>query len=164
MIPALFISDAHITRVLDAVAPSLRAKLIDALTPIADEIAADAKAAAAAHIRFLGAKNPGSYVESIKAGVSIRDAQRVIGYVRSGHHLAHLLEDGFTIKEMMIAAGDGGIMAFEGELGMQFARQVHRPETKVPAYPAINPAFEARRGEILATMDRVASEAGQGLS
>ena len=171
MTPRLFINDEHITRVLDAVAPAIRAKLIDALTPIAEDIAADAKAAAEAHIRFLGAKNPGSYVESIKAGVSTRDAQRVIGYVRSGHHLAHLLEDGFTISDLTIVPGTGkaglshlgAIMAFDGDAGMQFAREIHRHETKVHAFPAINPAFAARRGEILAAMERVASEAGQGI-
>jgi hypothetical protein len=162
MIPTLVVDEKRLTQVLDGMAPAVRERLIETLEPIAAEIQADAKARAEEHIRYLGSKNPGSYVESIQHGVAAKRERKVTGYVRSGHPLAHLLEDGFTIKDMMIQSADGGVMAFQDELGMHFARDVHRHETKVKAYPAIRPAFEARRDDILAALEAVARESGQG--
>lgn len=161
MNPTLFVDDTRALQYLDRIGPGVEATLDAVLRPLAQEIAADARSRAAAHIRYLGARNPGSYVASITGDISRKRPTRVTGYVRSGHPLAHLMEKGFKITDMEIYAKNVDKMAFEGSAGMVYRRHIHRHETQVPAYPAILPAFEARRGEILSTLGRVAHDAGK---
>lgn len=141
-----FVSDDQIAVQLSRIGPDVRAALERALAPIAQGMAADAKANAEAHIRFLGVK-PGAYVASIFGGVSSK-AERVVGYVRSGSPLAHLLEYGAQTPAHVIESSVAEAMAFEGGAGRVFARVVHHPGATIPAYPAIGPAFDARKGEI----------------
>jgi hypothetical protein len=151
---------------LDRIGPSVRQALLDELTPLAADMASDARARALAHFHSIGVK-PGAYLASIAGGVSDKDS-KVVGYVRSASPLAHLLELGFTIRDWIIVPGTGegtksylgAIMAFAGAEGMRFALTVHRPETKVQAYPAIQPAFDAMRGEVEAALRRVKEKAG----
>ena len=131
---------------LDRIGPDVRAALERALAPIAHGMAADAKANAESHIRFLGVK-PGAYLASIFGGVSSKE-DRVVGYVRSGSPLAHLLEYGAQTPAHVIEASTKEVMAFDGGAGKVFARVVHHPGATIPAYPAIGPAFDARKGEI----------------
>jgi hypothetical protein len=144
---------------LDRIGPGVRQALLDELTPLAAEMADGARYLALAHFHSIGAK-PGLYLASIAGGVSDKDS-KVVGYVRSSNPLAHLLELGFTIKDMIIEAKSGGVMAFDaGGIAEVFTRKVHRPETKVQAYPAIQPAFDAMRGEVEAALRRVKEKAG----
>ena len=82
----------------------------------------------------------------------------MVGWLRSGDPLAHLLEEGFTISAMLIESAK--VMAFEwAGVGEVFAHEVHRPATDVRAYPSILPSFEAREAEIEAALLRVAQRA-----
>jgi hypothetical protein len=144
---------------LDAVGPTVRQALLDELTPIEVDMTNDARARALAHFHSIGAK-PGLYLASIYGGVSNKGSS-IVGYVRSSSPLAHLLELGFTIKDMIIEAKSDGVMAFEvGGIGEVFSRKVHRPETVVEPYPAIFPAFEAKRAEIAEALERIKEKAG----
>lgn len=151
----LKIDTTRITARLEAMGPNVHQALVRALDPLAQSIAGTARDNASAHIRFLG-KNPGKYLSSIYGGVSDKD-KRVTGYVRSGNPLAHLLESGFTISDIVIDPGD--IMTFEGDAGQVFARVVHRHETQVKPYPALTPAFEAHAGEIEGALTGAVKEA-----
>ncbi len=131
---------------LETIGPDARAALKKRLAPIAADMAADAKARAQAHIRFLGMK-PGAYVASITGGVSENES-RVLGYVRSGSPLAHLLEYGAQTPPHVIGAAVGEALKFNGRAGTVFAARVNHPGAVIPAYPAIHPAFEARKGQI----------------
>ena len=161
MNPTLYVDDKRALAHLDKIGPDVRQALETALRPLAAEISADARSRAAAHIRYLGAKKPGSYLASITSGVAKKRPQYISAYVRSGHPLAHLMEKGFKITDMEIYAKNVDKMAFEGPAGMVYRRHIHRHETVVPPYPAILPAFAARRGEILSTLERVAHDAGK---
>jgi hypothetical protein len=141
----------------DAIGPGVRQALLDELTPIAADMANDARALALAHFHSIG-KKPGQYLASIRGGVSDKGS-RVVGYVRSSSPLAHLLELGFTISDMIIEAKGGALMTFDTDGGVRSAFKVHRPETKVDPYPAIEPAFEAKRSDIMAALDRVKDKA-----
>ena len=134
---------------LERVGPDARAALKDELKDLADAIASDARARAQNHIRYFGAKAPGSYVESIAGGVAERDSA-VIGYVRSGHPLAHLLELGTKAHDILPDAAKA--LAFQGPAGLVFAQRVHSPGMK--PYPAILPAFEAARDEIEGALEQ----------
>ncbi len=162
MIPHLVVNDTHITELLDKVSPTVRELLNRELDDFVEEITSDARARAAAHIRYLGAKNPGTYVASIEGGVADKEQSRLTGYVRSGHPLAHLMEFGFTISDLTIVASAADVMAFEGDAGTVYAKTVHRHTTNVQPYPAILPAFEARKDEIIASFYEIARQAGQG--
>ena len=142
---------------LENVAPKARESLASSLRDLADEIAADARSRAQSHIRFLGVKAPGSYVQSIQGGVSEKDKQ-IVGYVRSGHPLAHLMELGFQITDLMILAKPGGVLA-DAETDTIFGRFVHRRATKVQPYPAILPAFEAAHGDIETALQSALNQA-----
>ena len=143
---------------LDAIGPTMHRLLVDELTPIAADMLAEAKSNAVNHFHSVGAK-PGAYLAAFSGGVSDKGT-RVTGYLRNASPLAHLLEDGFTIKDMIIEA-KSGVMAFDvGGIAKAFARSVHRHATAVSAYPAIRPAFEAKRSQILAALQRVADKAG----
>lgn len=141
------VDTTHLEARIDAMLPSVRAALVKALGPLARDIASDAQSAALAHIRYEGAKNPGSYVASIYGDVK-EDESRVVGFVRSSHPLAHLLELGFDYKAQDIVPRVATILAFEGDAGTVFRKRVHRDAMRVPAYPAIGPAFQAEEPEI----------------
>jgi len=143
---------------LAAIGPNVHRLLLEELKPLAAEILDDARSRAIAHFHSVGA-DPGLYLQGFAGGVSDKGT-RVTGYVRNPSPLAHLLEDGFTIKDMMIEVKSGAVMAFEGDVATVFAREVHRHETRVQPYPALQPAFDARRGDIAAALQRVAERAG----
>ena len=153
----LRVDDDRATARLENVAPTARASLVESMRDLADEIAGDARSRAQSHIRFLGLKAPGSYVESIHGGVSEKDKQ-IVGYVRSGHPLAHLMELGFQITDYMILAKPGGVLA-DPDTGTVFGRFVHRHATKVQPYAAILPAFEAARDDIESALQSAVSQA-----
>lgn len=167
MIPQLFVDDRHLTEVLDKAAPSVKAALEAKLAPIGAAIAADANARTAAHVRFLGVKNPGSLASSFKGGLTSK-GNRITGWARSGHPLAHLMELGFEISDWEIVPGTGkntasylgAIMAFGGSAGDVFRQTVHRHATRVAAYPALSPAYEERHDEIMAALEEAAQAAG----
>jgi hypothetical protein len=165
VIPTLFVDDRRLLQVLDGVEPAVAQALKDELFVIAKAMQAQARERAQAHIRFLGARKPGSYVQSIKGDVSTKRPNRVTGYLRSGHPLAHLMEDGFNITDMTIVPGTGknttarigAIMKFAGDAGEVFVKAVHRHATKVPPYPAIYPTFEAMQNDIRAAFEKAAA-------
>ncbi|MFT4098624.1 MAG: HK97 gp10 family phage protein [Rhodoblastus sp.] len=142
----IVVNDRMQTAQLDRLGPDVRTALERKLRPIAEAMAGDARSRAEAHIRFLGVK-PGAYVASIKGGVASKD-RRVVGYVRSGSPLAHLLEYGAQTPPHVIEASVKEAMAFAGPAGRIFAAKVNHPGAAIPAYPAIGPAFAARRDEI----------------
>lgn len=144
----------------EAIGPNVRQLLLQELTPLAASIAGEARAITEAHIHSYG-KDPGAYLATIYGGVSEK-GDRIVAFVRSGSPLAHLLENpqGVNLPARIIEAKIGDVMAFEGDAGMVFAREVHFPGAHVPPYPGIFPAFEAAVGEIEAALDRVARGAG----
>lgn len=146
----LKIDATHATARLEAMGPKARQAIVEVLEPRAEAIAADARARALAHFHSLGLK-PGQYLGSIYGGVSAKET-RVTAFVRSSSPLAHLLEWGFTITDLMIFAKADGIMAFDGGAGTVFAKAVHRHATEVQPYPAIYPAFEDAKSDIVADM------------
>ena len=151
MIPTLILNESRIVARLDAIGPSVRQKLIEVLTPLAEEVVADAKSRAQAHIRYLGLK-PGEYLDSIKGGVSLKNDKRVTGYIRSGSPIAHLLEYGANVPAHEILPKIAKVLAFTGSAGTVFAKAVHSPGATIPPYPALGPAFEARKSEIKAAL------------
>ena len=153
------VTASSVTARMDAMTQDVRATLKSSLGSLAKEIAAEARAVAAAHIRLLSKEKPGTYLPSIYGGVSGRVPTRTTGYVRSGHPLAHLLEYGFTYKDQIILPNVKKALAFEGAAGKVITRRVHREELRVQAYPAIRPAFLAAESEIRATMEAAAKKA-----
>jgi hypothetical protein len=151
--------DGKIVAHLETLGPNLRQALEEKLKPLAARIADDAQSRAQAHIRFLGAK-PGAYVASIKGGVASRD-KRVVGWVRSGHPLAHILEYGAKTLPHQIKATVAKLLHFEGDAGEVFARMVNHPGADIPAYPAINPAFEDAAEEARATIEMAVKKAAK---
>jgi len=137
---------------MEQIGPDARQALEKALAPLAKDVAADAKRRAEAHIRFLGLK-PGAYVASIYGDVSSKQ-QAVLGYVRSTSPLAHLLEYGAETPAHVIEASVKEAMAFAGPAGKVFAQTVNHPGASIPAYPAIMPAFEAQRSNIVEVVDK----------
>jgi hypothetical protein len=143
--------DTKILAQLGEITPKTRKALVEAVTPLAKRIAGDAQSRAAAHIRFQG-KTPGAYLASIYGGVASKE-NRVVGFVRSGHPLAHLLEYGATTPPHKIAASVAKMLKFTGSAGEVYARFVNHPGASIPAYPAINPAFEAAADDARATIE-----------
>jgi hypothetical protein len=144
---------------LDEIGPRVHDLLVGEMRTLADAMQEDARSRAIAHFHSVG-KKPGLYLDSIRGGVSDKKT-RVSGYVRSANPLAHLLENGFTISDLLIEAAKGGVMAFEVEtVGTLYASTVHRHSTEVKAYPAIHPAFDAAKPAIEAALQRVADAAG----
>lgn len=152
----LQIDESRLVARLDKIGPDVRQALVQALGPLAGQIAADARGLAAAHIRFQG-KKPGAYLASIYGGVTDK-SYVVAGFVRSGNPLAHLLEGGASIPPHEILPSAADVLAFEGDAGMVFAKVVHSPGAIVPPYPAIEPAFVNARDEI----ERTVSDAVEG--
>jgi hypothetical protein len=120
----LRIDDSHLTARLEEMGPKARQAVKTASSALAQQTAADARAFAAAHIRFLG-KKPGLYLASIYGGVADKE-KSIIGFVRSGNPLAHLLEYGTVERFKKSGASTGA----------------------APPYPAIAPAFVANRDRI----------------
>lgn len=127
----------RLTARLDKMTPDVRAALKSALGPLAQELASNARGAAAAHIHYLG-KKPGQYLASIYGGVSDKTEDRVVGFVRSGVPLAHLLEHGTAerYKESLRTVRE--------VLG-----QLHSGYTgAMPAYPAIEPVLSGAEDKV----------------
>ncbi|MFZ1109852.1 MAG: hypothetical protein WAN43_16075 [Rhodomicrobium sp.] len=148
---------------LDAIGPKARQALKDALTPIAPAMQSDARDIALAHIHSIGdPAKAGRYLASIRGGLTDK-GYKIVGWLRSGSPLGHLLELGFTIKDWVIVPGTGertkshlgALMAFDVGGVSKVVKTVHRHATKVQAYPAIGPAFTKHRAEILAALDSV---------
>jgi hypothetical protein len=154
------IDDETVFARFDHMGPRVREMLVEALTPIADAMLADARGRAEAHIHSTGAK-PGLYLDSIQGGVADKPGE-VVGWVRSANPLAHLLEYGFTISDMTIEASAGAVMKFEmpgaGEL---YRREVHRHEIRVRPYPAIRPALDDFAAAIEAAFENVKYRIGR---
>ena len=142
---------------LDAIGPDTRHALVASLGALAQDVAADARSIAAAHIHVFG-KKPGQYIGSIYGGVSDKSYQ-VVGFVRSSSSLAHLLEYGATIPPHEILPDAAKVLAFLEDSSTVFAKAVHSPGAKVPPYPAIDPAFDAARGRIEDAIDDAVSGA-----
>ena len=153
------VADRRIVARLEAIGPSVREALNQALRPIAAVMESDAKSRATAHIHTMGVK-PGQYLESIHAGISDKHNNKVIGWLRSASSVAHLLEFGAQTPPHDILASIGMILANE-TAGEVFGRLVHSPGAVIPAYPAIFPALEAMRDTIEKTLtDTVDATAG----
>ena len=155
------VDDGHALGVrLDAIGPNARAALKVTAGQIARDIDEDARARATAHFHTLGAK-PGLYLAAFADGTYDK-GDRVGGYVRNANGLAHLLEYGFTISDMTIYAKNGDVMAFGGDVATVFRKMVHRHQTKVEAYPAIGPAFDAASPDIGPALITAVKEAAAG--
>ena len=130
----------------DSFPEKLRQRLKSSLKAEALAIASDARARAAAHIHLYG-KKPGAYLGSIYGGATA-DAKKVMGWVRSGSPLAHLMEGGANrpAHEEYPKAGD--VLAFYPDAAAVFARHVSIPANRMSPFPAIVPAFEAAKGDI----------------
>ena len=145
------IDDRALVAHFDRILPGVEAALETALKPVASAMAASARAAAAAHIRYLG-KKPGLYLASIYGG-TFRRPGMVGGFVRSASPLAHLLEEGFDYPAQEISAAAGSVLAFSfGSVDTMFARHVRREAMRVGAYPALGPAFDGLRGDVEAAL------------
>ena len=155
------IDETHAVARLEAIGPDARAALKSAVGPLVAEILGDARSRAEAHIRFLGGK-PGAYLASIGGGVSEKNSTRVIGYVRSGSPIAHLLEFGAHTPPHDILPKVANILAFQGDAGMVFAHAVHSPGATIPAYPAITPAFAARANDVVEAMENAVRQGAAG--
>ena len=144
------VADRRIVARLEAIGPTVREALKQALLPIVDAMESDAKSRATAHIHTMGT-DPGKYLDSIYAGLNMKHETRVIGWLRSGSPLAHLLEFGAQTPAHDILASIGSILANE-TAGEVWGRLVHSPGAIIPAYPAIFPALEAQRETIETTL------------
>jgi hypothetical protein len=138
---SLKISERILER-LDSLGPDLRAALAEEFTPIAVGMTRAARGAAQAHIRYLGTK-PGAYLASIQGGVASKES-KVVGYVRSGSPLAHLMEGG--VGPHRIAAKNARALSWMGASGRVFAKLVNDPGAA--AFPALAPAFDDARADI----------------
>jgi hypothetical protein len=144
------VDDARLAARLDKITPDVRAALKAALGPLAGELAQDARAAASAHIRYLG-KNPGQYLASIYGGTFDKESQ-VGGFVRSGDPLAHLLEYGTKDRYKKTLRTAREVL---GQLRAGFTGAM-------PAYPAIEPVLAANEGRIRDAVEDAARRAAAG--
>jgi hypothetical protein len=151
--------------IFDGVGDDVMSAFAKGLRDIESRILSDARANAVSHFHSAGV-DPGGYLKAFQGGVKEKKGS-VVGYVRNAHPIAHLLEYGFTISDLMIVPGTGkntkaqvgDLMKFAGSAGDVFRRTVPRPETAVRAFPALGPAFEAHRGEIIAAAEDAAASA-----
>ena len=176
MTPTLVVGTNRLTQVLDSVGPNVKKVLEDEMKFIGMSIAAEARDFAEAHIHSIGRSKdgkfpPGSYVQSIKGGLAKpKSPTRTTGYTRSGHPLAHLMELGFNITDMIIRPGTtkrtlshlGALMAFDGGAEELVKRLVHRHATRVPPHPAIKPAYQQFIPSIYAAFDMAKKAAADG--
>jgi len=138
---------------LDGVSEKVIDRFAEELRPIEQAMLDDARARAVAHFHSVGAK-PGLYLAGFKGGVTVKHGS-AIGFVGNSNQLAHLFERGFTISDLMIYARNAEVMKFAaGGVGDLYRKAIHRHATHVKPYPAILPAFEARKGEIEAAAER----------
>jgi hypothetical protein len=135
---------------LGKIGPTTHEALDRALRSLTPELHADVVGRAAAHIHTVG-KKPGAYLASIAMGYYDK-GQRMGGFVRSGHPLAHLLEGGAKPPAHAIAASAASVLAFQGSAGMVFRQAVQHPGATIPPYPAFGPAIDAHRTEIEARL------------
>ena len=134
---------------------NLDVKVDDHKAYVEQSMLQDARSKAVDHFHSTG-KQPGLYLAAFSGGVSKKET-KVVGWVRNNSPLAHLLENGFTISDLLIDSNN--VMAFQSGVQELYAYAVHRHATKVQAYPAIGPAFEAHKGEVITA----AEQAVQGL-
>ena len=128
-------------------------RFAEALRPIEQAMVDDARARAVAHFHSVGAK-PGLYLAGFSGGVTEKHGS-IIGWVGNSNPLAHLLEKGFTISDLMIYARNAEVMKFAvAGVGDLYRKAVHRHATQVRPYPAILPAFQAKEGEIMDAAQR----------
>jgi hypothetical protein len=123
-----------------------RQQLVDRLGPLAQKVAADARANAAAHIHLLGSK-PGRFVDSIH-GELIEDGSSVVARVGSSHPLSHLLEYGAARAAHEILPDVAGALHFFLGAGEVFAGGVQAPASASPAFHDIGRALEANLPDI----------------
>jgi hypothetical protein len=131
---------------LGHIGPDARQALLSVLRPLTQEMYADVLERAGDHIHTVGTK-PGAYLASIYMG-QYDKGDRIGGFVRSGHPLAHLLESGAHPPPHEIDAKTAMALAFPGDAGTIFRRSVQHPGATIPPYPAFGPAMEAHRTEI----------------
>jgi hypothetical protein len=141
----------------ERITPQVHDALLRALKPLADQAASNARNIAWAHIHYMGTK-PGMYVASIYGGVSDKGTS-VIGYARSTSPLAHLLEWGANLPERDIVPEAGNVMKFTGSAGDVFARAVHFPGARMPAYPALTPALKSIADQLESALTKAAKGA-----
>jgi hypothetical protein len=147
------VDDSHAFAKFEGAGGRLKERLVEALRPIEQAILDDAMQRAVAHFHTVGAK-PGLYLAAFSGGVKETD-RGVVAWVRNPNPLAHLLEYGFTISDLLIEAN--GVMAFDMQgVGTLYRSEVHRHETKVQAYPAIRPALADHVDEIRGALERAA--------
>lgn len=143
-----------------AVPDTVRAALKTTAQALAGNLQADARRRAQAHIRHLGRKAPGSYVESIHAGVA-QTGDRLSLYLRSSHPLAHLMEYGANRPVHEIVPSAATVLAFEGrDAATVFRKTVHQGSV-MPPYPAIVPAFDAAKPAIREAFEEAVREAAR---
>ena len=123
-----------------------RQKLADKLRPLADKVASDARANAAAHIHLLGSK-PGQYLASIYGEVKA-DETGVIGMVRSANPLAHIMEYGASRAAHEILPDVAQALHFVFGGAEIFAGAVFAPASLSPAFHDIGRAFDANLADI----------------
>lgn len=147
------VDDSNAFVSLDGASDRVMDRFAELLRPIEEAMLDDARARAIGHFHSVG-KKPGLYLAAFAGGVS-RKPSGVVGWVRNSNNLAHLLEYGFTISDLMIEASS--VMRFDlAGVGELYRREVHRHATPVQAYPAIVPAFEARAGDVQAAAEQAA--------
>jgi hypothetical protein len=147
------VNDASAFAALDGADDRVMDRFAELLRPVEQAMLDDARSRAIAHFHSVG-KKPGLYLGAFAAGVSRKDSG-VVGWLRNANNLAHLLEYGFTISDLVIEAS--GAMRFDvAGVGELYRREVHRHATPVQAYPAIHPALAARADEVLAAAEQAA--------
>jgi hypothetical protein len=140
--------------ILDTFSPQVRTAFASKLRTIEETILTAARSSAAAHLRYVGKKSPGSYLAAFWGDVR-ENGPNVIGFVRNGHPLSHLMEDGANAHEILPKAAD--VLAFEGSAGMVFSKHVHSPGMK--PFPALFPAFDAHKHEIAEAAEEAVADA-----
>ena len=142
---------------LEGMGDNVMSVFAKSLREIESRILGAAQANAVAHFHSIGAK-PGLYLAGFQGGVK-EGKSSVVGYVRNSNQLAHLLEYGFTISDLMIAADEGVMKFLTEDVGTVYRREIHRHETQVQAYPALGPAFDAHKGEVAAAAEDAVTSA-----
>jgi hypothetical protein len=125
----------------------VRKNLINVLGPLAENIVADARANAAAHIHLLG-KTPGKYLDSIEFKI-VADDDRVVAHIQSADPLALLLEYGAerAAHEILPDTARALFFFFGGE--EIFARVVIEAASMSPAFHDIERAFDTKLEDIM---------------
>ena len=138
-----------------AAGETVQSLMAEHLAPIASDMLADARSRAQAHFHSVGAK-PGLYLAGFEGGVKMEADGSAVGWVANRNPLAHLLEYGFTISDLMIEANGMAMKFAVAGVGDLYRHAVHRHATDVQAYPALTPAFEARKADVVEAAREVA--------